>query len=182
MSATAVGQCSHCAAVVNRHWRSCLVCHAELNAVPTHTPVEPVSAVPSSLPPLQPSWRELAKLTAGLEQGDPRLSPVLSALAACEAHDKAGDRSGFEHAAERVKRLMQFAPGAQVRWQGSEGHHLTILGPSQVEHVHCDQGKLWVYTEWQGQGRWVHERSITAIEDGGQRLSQISTAPRGGES
>jgi hypothetical protein len=55
---------------------------------------------------------------------------------------------------------MQFAPGALVQWRGSAGHHLTVLGPAPVEHVHCDQGQLWVYTEWQGQGRWVHESIV----------------------
>ena len=32
MSPTAVGHCSHCLAVVNRHWPRCLVCHAPLTA------------------------------------------------------------------------------------------------------------------------------------------------------
>jgi|CXWL01.1.fsa_nt_gi hypothetical protein len=175
MSTTAVGHCPHCAAVVNRHWPSCLVCHVDLVAASTHSPVEAVSAVPSSRPPIQPSWRELAQMTAGLERDDPRLGPVLSALAACEAHDKAGDRSGFEHAAERVTRLMQFAPGAHVRWRGSEGHVLKVLGPAQVEHVHCSEGQLWVWTAWKGQGRWVPEYSIIAMEDHGTRCPPIST-------
>ena len=34
MSATAVGQCSHCHAVVNVHWPSCLVCHALMSPMP----------------------------------------------------------------------------------------------------------------------------------------------------
>jgi hypothetical protein len=139
MSLTAVGHCSQCDALVNRHWRSCLVCHAELSAVPMSPQVETVSAVSSSLPAPQPTWRELMTLTAGLEASDPRLTPVLGALAVCEAHDKAGDRPGFEHAAERVRYLMQFAPGVQVRWRGHEGHRLMVLGPAPVEHVHCDQ-------------------------------------------
>jgi hypothetical protein len=139
-------------------------------------------------PPLQPSWRELAKLTAGLEHDDPRLSPVLSALAACEAHEKTGDRPGFEHAVERVRFLMHFVPGALVRWQGHEGHVLKVLGPARVEHVHVADNRLWVWTEWQGQGRWVPESVIAEIDgmtagsSDGSTLSTISTAPRGGES
>ena len=31
MSTTATGHCPHCAAVVNVHWPSCLVCHALLS-------------------------------------------------------------------------------------------------------------------------------------------------------
>lgn len=34
MSTTAVGHCSHCAAVVNCRWSRCLVCHAPLIAAP----------------------------------------------------------------------------------------------------------------------------------------------------
>jgi hypothetical protein len=118
---------------------------------------------------LRPDWRELAHMTSGLEAEDPRLTPVLSDLAACEAHDKAGDRSGFEHATQRVQYLMQFRPGALVRWHGSEGHALKVLGPAPVEHVHCSEGQLWVWTAWKGQGRWVPEHSITAMEDRGSR-------------
>ena len=33
MSTTAVGQCPHCAAVINRNWRECLACHTII----THT-------------------------------------------------------------------------------------------------------------------------------------------------
>jgi hypothetical protein len=44
MSTTAVGHCSHCAAVVNRQWRSCLVCHTALPA-PSREARSPVSAV-----------------------------------------------------------------------------------------------------------------------------------------
>lgn len=68
MSTTAVGHCSYCAAIVNRRWPSCLVCHAPLIAVtpcetgsptstaPTHPQADAVTAVPSPMPPLQPGW------------------------------------------------------------------------------------------------------------------------------
>lgn len=42
MSTTAVGYCSHCAAIINRHWSSCLVCHAPVVARP---PAENLSRV-----------------------------------------------------------------------------------------------------------------------------------------
>ena len=39
MSATAVGQCTHCAAVINRHWPSCLVCHTRISPSRTNLAV-----------------------------------------------------------------------------------------------------------------------------------------------
>jgi hypothetical protein len=39
MSTTAVGHCDLCAAVVNRRWARCLVCHAPLP--PPHAPNDP---------------------------------------------------------------------------------------------------------------------------------------------
>ena len=65
MSTTAVGHCSHCAAVVNRHWPSCLVCHAALPALSLEIGT-PASVVPTqaqeatteaAAPPLRPGWR-----------------------------------------------------------------------------------------------------------------------------
>lgn len=50
MSTTAVGHCSHCAAVVNRHWPSCLVCHAPLIAAPSRDEAFSETAAPM-LPP-----------------------------------------------------------------------------------------------------------------------------------
>ena len=45
MSTTAVGHCSHCAAVVNLHWPNCLVCHAALSA-PLHEAGSPTITEP----------------------------------------------------------------------------------------------------------------------------------------
>lgn len=68
MSATAVGHCSQCAAVVNRHWPRCLVCHAPLIAAPSRESGSPASTAPphprvkavtretSPTSPLQPGW------------------------------------------------------------------------------------------------------------------------------
>jgi len=50
MSTTAVGHCPHCAAVVNLHWPSCLVCHAsmspttETGGISLTAPVPPLQA------------------------------------------------------------------------------------------------------------------------------------------
>lgn len=115
-------------------------------------------------PPLQPGWRELAQLTAGLERDDPRLNPVLDMMIEGAKSQDAGDALGFEKATERVQRLMQFAPGALVRWQGSEEHQLKVLGPATVEFVHVADNQLWVWTTWKGQGRWVPESVMTTIE------------------
>lgn len=48
MSTTAVGHCSQCEAVVNRHWPCCLVCHASLIAAPSRD--EAFSGVPAPMP------------------------------------------------------------------------------------------------------------------------------------
>lgn len=51
MSTTAVGHCSQCEAVVNRHWPSCLVCHAPLIATPSRDEAFPEAA--AFMPPPQ---------------------------------------------------------------------------------------------------------------------------------
>jgi len=51
MSTTAVGHCDKCSAVVNRHWPSCLVCHAPLIATPSRD--EAFSEATAPMPPLQ---------------------------------------------------------------------------------------------------------------------------------
>ena len=84
-------------------------------------------------------WRTLAQMTSGLEQDDPRLDPVLSALAQCQ------------HAHE-----------AQVTWKSSQGHQ--ALGAARVEHVHVSDGRLFVFVVWQDTGRWISETAITSIE------------------
>lgn len=108
-------------------------------------------------------WKDLARDTHGLLPDDPRIGPLLGALAVCDHHYKAQDLDGFTKGAERVRRFMQFVPGAKVRWQGSNNHRLCILGPSTVEMVHCNQGRLWVWV-WHGMGRWVCESIVTKIE------------------
>ena len=50
MSTTAVGHCSHCAAVVNRQWPSCLVCHAPVTALSRE---EALTEASPPMPPLQ---------------------------------------------------------------------------------------------------------------------------------
>ena len=67
MSTMAVGHCSQCSAVVNRHWPNCLVCHAPItalsheigsatNATLTRPQVEALIELGSPIPPLQPDW------------------------------------------------------------------------------------------------------------------------------
>jgi hypothetical protein len=134
-------------------------------------------------PPIQPSWRVLAELTAGLEQDDPRLSLVLETMTQGGKAQDAGDIPGFERAVARVHYLMQFTPGALVHWRGSEGHRLAVLGPAMVEHVHCHEGQLWVYTEWRGIGRSVSESIIGKIGIIDAPVgSTLSTPPHGGAS
>ena len=109
-------------------------------------------------------WRDLATVTDGLLPDDARVGPVLSRLAECDRCYKAADLDGFTKGAERVRRLMHFVPGATVRWEGTANHRVTTLGPATVEHVHHDQGRLWVWVSWRGTGRWISETIITKIE------------------
>lgn len=109
-------------------------------------------------------WRDLAKATDGLLPDDPRLNPVLDALAVCDRHYKEADIKSFTKGAERVRRLMLFTPGATVRWEGTLNHRRTTLGPAIVEHVHVDDGRLIVFVVWKGLPRWISECIITKIE------------------
>ena len=161
MSTAAVGHCNQCTAVVNRHWLTCLVCAAPL---PAPSREGSLTEATSPMPPLQPGWRELARLTTGLERDDPRLNPVLDMMMQGAKAQDAGDADGFARAIARVQHLMLFVPGALVRWQGSEGHQLKVLGPVPVEFVHVADNLLWVWTTWKGQGRWVPESVIATIE------------------
>lgn len=126
--------------------------------------VMPSPGDPLKAPDWLDQWRQLAGLTHGLTAQDPRLNAIVDALADCDRHYKAEDLAAFTETAQRVRRLMAFAPGAKVRWQGSENHRLCILGPAKVEQVICSEGRLWVWVFWQGRGRWVSESIVTKIE------------------
>jgi hypothetical protein len=108
-------------------------------------------------------WRELATVTNGLLSDDARVGPVLSALAECDRSYKAADLDGFTKGAARVRRMMCFIPGAKVKWEGTVNHRRRTLAAT-VEHVHNDDGKLYVFTIWNGIERWVSEAIITKIE------------------
>jgi hypothetical protein len=111
-------------------------------------------------------WRGLANVTDGVLPDDPRVGPVLDTLAICDKHFKAADLNGFEKDAKRVRRLMLFAPGALVWWEGEFiSHRLGVLGPATVEQVSRSDGRLWVWVSWRGIGRWVNESIITKIEE-----------------
>jgi len=66
MSTTAVGHCEQCAAVVNSHWPTCLVCHALIpssrepgrnaSASLPQLQREDATACSAPLPPLHPGW------------------------------------------------------------------------------------------------------------------------------
>lgn len=109
-------------------------------------------------------WGTLSRETHGLTPDDPRLNPILDALAVCDRHYRTADLDGFTKASERVRRLMRLAPNARVWWEGAVNHLLRTLGPATVEDVQHDTGRLWVWVTWQGTGRWVSESLITNIE------------------
>lgn len=58
MSITAVGNCSHCAAVVNVHWASCLVCHSPIEPRNLPAPLQDnrTSSAQSPEAPIRPGW------------------------------------------------------------------------------------------------------------------------------
>jgi hypothetical protein len=72
MSTTAVGHCSHCAAVVNLRWPNCLVCQTPLPHVPKREETEPTidtgQAAPA--PPVQAGaqiqWQRAGQVQQGL--------------------------------------------------------------------------------------------------------------------
>lgn len=110
-------------------------------------------------------WKGLATVTDGLTPEDPRLNPILDALAVCDRHYRTADLDGFEKASQRVYRLMQFVPGARVCWEGEyRSHRLGVLGPAKVEQVICSEGRLWAWVFWQGRGRWVCEAIVSKNE------------------
>ena len=51
------------------------------------------------------AWQELARLTYGIEPGDPRLVPVLDALSRCDEAFYADDWDAFQRRAQKVKDL-----------------------------------------------------------------------------
>jgi hypothetical protein len=118
------------------------------------------------------AWREVATLTAGLTAEDPRLPLILEAMEEGARAEEAGEEPGFVRATTRLHFLMQCVPGASVRWQGREGHQLMVLGPASIKCVHVADGRLWVWTAWRGQGRWVCESIITHIEPGAPHVEQ----------
>jgi len=109
-------------------------------------------------------WRELATVTHGLLPDDPRVNPVLSTLAECDRSYKAHDLDGFKTGTERLRRLMGFARGAVVRWEGVANHRLVVLGPATVEQVHEYHGRLYVWVTWKGIERLISESIIMQIE------------------
>ena len=56
------------------------------------------------------AWRELATLTQGITQSDPRLDPVMKALGACDTAYLANDWSGFQRASLTVKQRVEENP------------------------------------------------------------------------
>ena len=109
-------------------------------------------------------WAALTRETSELTSDDPRMSPILHALAICDRVHKAADLDGFMKSAKSVRRLMCFVPGARVWWEGAVNHRLTMFGPALVEHVHCDDARLYVFVIWKGIGRWLSEAIVRNIE------------------
>lgn len=52
-------------------------------------------------------WRELARMTYGIEKEDPRFQPVMNALDQCDEAFKADNWPAFEQAANDVRQAIQ---------------------------------------------------------------------------
>ena len=52
-------------------------------------------------------WRELARMTYGIEKEDPRFHPVMNALDRCDEAFKQDDWPAFERAANDVRQAVQ---------------------------------------------------------------------------
>ena len=61
-------------------------------------------------PDWRSTWRDIARLSSGLEPGDPRLQPVREAIAGCEAAYAMGDLQSFQDA--RTGLVMAMRPRA----------------------------------------------------------------------
>ncbi len=53
------------------------------------------------------SWRELATLTSGITQDDPRLQPIMEALNACDTAYIANDWAAFQQAGLTVRQRVE---------------------------------------------------------------------------
>jgi hypothetical protein len=60
---------------------------------------------------------------------------------------------------------MQLVPETIVRWEGTVNNCLVTCGQAKAEHVHHDDGKLYVFVVWNGTERWISESIITSIEE-----------------
>lgn len=52
-------------------------------------------------------WRELARMTYGIEKEDPRFQPMMEALNRCDEAFKQDDWPAFEQAANDVRQAVQ---------------------------------------------------------------------------
>ena len=96
MPIAGVTHCPACHAVVNIQWTTCVVCSQPIKAVSKPTQEQWLQA-----------WRELARLTHGIEKTDPRFAPVMAALNQCDDFFLAGDWPGFQQIAEDIGRQMK---------------------------------------------------------------------------
>ena len=81
--------------------------------------IERLAGVTKDTTPLErpwlKAWQELARLTYGIEPGDPRLAPVLDALNQCDEAFSADDWDAFQHCAQEVKTIVRAPSSADSR-------------------------------------------------------------------
>ena len=103
----------------------------------------------------------MAQMTSRISDADTRYAAVLAALAGCELAFRSEDLAAFQREAERVKRFTTFVPGAFVQWKDEKKRP---CGPAAVLDVTIQDGRLWVWVEWQDQPRWISEIIIHSIK------------------
>jgi len=85
-------RCHVCHAVMNPAWSTCGSCDA---------PRQPEK------PDWYNAWRELAALTDGITDQDPRFSRVMAGLDQCDNAFRKGNWPAFQQAAEQVRAAVQ---------------------------------------------------------------------------
>lgn len=158
MTTAALARCPACRAMVNAHWVTCLACRGSLE-------VEPIERGTASPPASNwlGQWQSLVRVAGMLSGEDPRYAPMLAALGACQTAYKAGDREQFAKEAEHAIRVAAFVSGAVIRWRR---HDKKLHGPSTINEVIYEDGRLWACVTWAGQLCWVSEIIIERIEAG----------------
>ena len=109
MSLAGVAHCVKCGAVVNSNWKACASC-----SHPTGTVKKLISEtqkkenVKENAPnDWLDAWRDLAKMTSGIQENDWRFKAIMDLLNLCDKAFEAGNWTDFQRLAEKANILCQ---------------------------------------------------------------------------